>query len=45
MTGWQNQELNISEFAGKKITLKFLARDVGDSAYDSAILLDDVFLQ
>jgi hypothetical protein len=40
MTGWQTFTYNISAFAGESVTLIIEAGDVGDSIYDSAILLD-----
>jgi hypothetical protein len=42
MTGWQTSNLDVSAFVGKRITLIIRAGDVGDSVYDTAILLDDV---
>lgn len=42
MTGWQTSELDVSAFAGKRVTLIIRAGDVGDSVYDTAILIDDV---
>jgi len=42
MTGWQTSNLNVSAFTGKRITLVIRAGDVGDSVYDTAILIDDV---
>ena len=41
-TGWQNEALNISSLAGKKVELKVFASDVGDSIYDTAILVDNI---
>lgn len=41
-TGWQNQVIDISAYRGKTITLKFEASDIGDSAYDTAALLDEI---
>lgn len=45
-TGWQSQSIDISAIAaanpGKPITLRFSAGDVGDSIFDSAILLDEI---
>ena len=41
-TGWQTQEVDISSYAGKSISLQFYATDVGDSVYDSAILIDNI---
>lgn len=44
MTGWQTLELDLSAYQGQLITLIFSASDVGDSIYDTAILLDDLVL-
>lgn len=45
-TGWNSASVDISAFAaanaGKSVTLKFSAGDVGDSVYDSAVLLDNI---
>ncbi len=41
-TGWQSLELDISAFAGTGVTLVLSSGDVGDSIYDTAILLDDI---
>jgi hypothetical protein len=45
-TGWQSQALDIAALAtandGKGVTLRFRAHDVGDSIFDSAILLDRI---
>ncbi|SFV70107.1 Chitinase [hydrothermal vent metagenome] len=41
-TGWNTEELDISAYAGKSVSLKFYSTDVGDSIYDSAILLDKI---
>lgn len=41
-TGWQNKSVDISAYAGKAVRLKFFATDVGDSIYDTAILIDDI---
>jgi len=41
-TGWQFFSYNISEFAGTNITIIFRAGDVGDSIFDTAILLDEI---
>ena len=42
MTDWQDAAINLSKYGGKTVVLEFEARDVGDSIYDSAALLDDV---
>ncbi len=42
MTGWQSSSLNIASYQGQCVTLRFRCTDVGDSAYDTAVLLDDI---
>lgn len=42
MTDWQSETFNISSYKGKCVTLVLRSSDVGDSIYDTAILLDDV---
>lgn len=45
-TGWQSQSVDISAIAaanqGKSVTIRFSAGDVGDSIFDTAILLDKI---
>jgi len=41
-TGWQRAKVDISAFADKSVGLKFYASDIGDSIYDSAILIDNI---
>jgi len=45
-TGWQSASIDVSSAAaandGKGVTLKFSVSDVGDSAYDSAVTLDNI---
>ena len=43
-TGWFTVEFDLSEYRGQIITLRFVVYDVGDSAYDSAALIDNVFI-
>lgn len=45
MTDWQTSTFNVGAFKGKRITLSLSAGDVGDSIYDTAIILDDISLQ
>lgn len=45
MTDWQTSTFNVGSFKGKRITLSLSAGDVGDSIYDTAIILDDISLQ
>lgn len=42
MTGWQTSTFDISAYKGKCVSLVLRCTDVGDSIYDTAILLDDV---
>lgn len=44
MTGWQTFTYDLSPYAGQNITLILSAGDVGDSIFDSAILLDEIQL-
>lgn len=45
MTDWQTYTFDITNYRGKIITIEFSAGDVGDSIYDTAILLDDISVQ
>ncbi len=42
MTGWQEMDIDITDYRGKNIILRILVGDVGDSAYDSVVLLDEI---
>jgi len=42
MTGWQTFSHDISAYAGEVVTLRIAAGDVGDSNWDTAILLDRI---
>lgn len=42
MTGWQSESFDIKSYRGRCVTLIFRSTDVGDSIYDTAILIDDV---
>jgi hypothetical protein len=42
MTGWRSQAVDITALAGTSDVLHFGAEDVGDSIYDSVILVDRV---
>lgn len=44
-TGWTTVSLDISSYAGKSVVLIFKCGDVGDSIFDTAILLDDIKFQ
>ena len=45
MTGWQEISFDITSYRGQVVTVIFSAGDVGDSIYDTAILLDNVDIQ
>ena len=45
MTGWQTSTFDVTAYRGKRITLILAAGDVGDSIYDTAILLDDISIK
>jgi len=44
-TKWKEVEIDISAHQGQAITIKFVIYDNGDSAYDTAALLDDIKLK
>ena len=44
-TGWQSQEIDVTGLAGSNVDLRFFSTDVGDSIYDTAILLDDIVIE
>jgi hypothetical protein len=45
-TGWRTTTFTIpASLLGKRVRLTFAASDVGDSIYDTAVLIDDVKLQ
>jgi len=44
MTGWQTSTFDISAYKGKCVTLVLRCTDVGDSIFDTAILLDDIII-
>jgi len=41
-TDWQCISINISQYAGSNVTLTLRSGDVGDSIFDTAILLDQI---
>ena len=41
-TGWQTATVDVTAMAGTSGMLSFAAHDVGDSIFDSAILIDGV---
>ncbi len=45
MTGWQSSSFDISAYQGKCLSLVLRCTDVGDSIYDTAVLLDDIELK
>lgn len=44
-TGWQVTSLDITAYTGTGVTLVLAAGDVGDSVYDTAILLDNISVE
>lgn len=42
LTGWRQIQMNVGNWAGQTVTLRFAAGDIGDSIYDSAILIDAI---
>ena len=44
-TGWKKKTIDLSKYRGKFITLKVRVFDVGDSAYDSAVLIDNIVMK
>lgn len=44
MTDWQTSTFDISAYKGKCVTLVLRCTDVGDSIYDTAILLDGIVI-
>jgi hypothetical protein len=45
MTDWQTSTFDVTPYQGKRITLILTANDIGDSFYDTAILLDDITIK
>lgn len=45
MTGWQSSSFNITGYQGKCVSLVLRCTDVGDSIFDTAVLLDDIELK
>lgn len=43
-TGWKTFNCDISGLQGKTVTLRFVVYDVGDSVYDTATLVDNIFI-
>ncbi|MBN1327195.1 MAG: hypothetical protein JW996_04535 [Candidatus Cloacimonetes bacterium] len=41
-TGWNTFSYDLAFYTGQIVTIKFTSGDVGDSAYDTAILLDEI---
>lgn len=41
-TTWKTEIIDISDYQNRVITIKFLVYDVGDSSYDTAVVLDNI---
>jgi hypothetical protein len=44
-SGWRHASIDISGFAGQDITLLFKIVDVGDTIYDTAVLVDNLVIE
>lgn len=44
-TGWRTTHLDLSAYAGQRVTLVFASSDIGDSIFDTAILLDNITVE
>lgn len=44
-TKWKTVTFDVSAYVGQMVTVKFVVYDVGDSAYDTAALIDNVVLK
>lgn len=44
-TGWKIVEVDVSGIAGQVVNLEFQVYDMGDSIYDTAALIDNVYLK
>lgn len=44
-TGWKVVEVDVSGIAGQVVNLEFVVFDMGDSIYDTAVLIDNVQVQ
>ncbi|MCJ7577483.1 MAG: choice-of-anchor L domain-containing protein [candidate division Zixibacteria bacterium] len=44
-TGWTTESIDISSYAGKSVILIFKCGDIGDSIFDTAVLLDEIKFQ
>lgn len=42
MTNWQTSTFDVTPYRGQTIVIEFICGDVGDSIYDTAILLDEI---
>lgn len=45
MTNWQNLSMNVVPYRGQTVTIVLSTGDVGDSIFDSVVLLDEVSVQ
>ena len=43
-TGWKDVDYNISKYRGQILTIKIHVYDIGDSKYDSAALVDNIYI-
>ena len=45
MTNWQTSTFDVTPYRGSRVTLILTANDIGDSIFDTAILLDDITIK
>ena len=43
-TGWSGEFIDVSQWAGTDDTLTLTVHDVGDTIFDTVVLLDDIFI-
>lgn len=43
-TGWNHCEFDVSQYEDQSVRLYFVVSDIGDSAYDTAVLIDNVYI-
>lgn len=45
MTNWQSATFDVTPYRGQIVIVEFVCGDIGDSIYDTAVLLDEVKIQ
>jgi len=44
-TGWKDIDVDVTAYRGKMVTIEFRCYDVGDSIYDTAVVVDNVRIE